>query len=122
MKNQKDTEAQKIGKKGEDLAVAFLKEKGYQILDRNYRYKRFEIDIIARYNGTLVFTEVKTRTSTSFGHPEEFVSEKQQRQITEAADEYIFNLKWEHNIRYDIIAILLQKDDMELKHFEDSFY
>ena len=100
---QLSSSTQRIGQLGEQYAVNLLIEKGYEILDRNYRYKRFEIDIIACKDSLLVFIEVKTRNSIAFGHPEEFVSPKQKNQIIEAADQYIFDNNWSENIRYDII-------------------
>lgn len=110
------------GKAGEDLAAQFLIEKGYQILARNYRFKRSEIDLIAQKNNCLVFVEVKLRTTDVFGYPEEFVNEKKAAKIMEGADQYIYELKWKGNIRFDIVAIRQIKDQTELVQIEDAFY
>ncbi len=110
------------GKAGEDLAAQFLIEKGYQILARNYRYKRSEIDLIMKKDNCLVFVEVKLRTTDAFGFPEEFVDEKKAAKILEGADQYIYELKWEGNIRFDIVAIRQINGQTEVVQIEDAFY
>lgn len=112
---------QSSGQKGEDLAAQFLEEKGYQIVERNFRYKRAEIDMIARKGNLLVFVEVKARSSTTFGYPEDFVDEKKAALIITAADYYINAINWEGLIRFDIVSIML-KSQMSIRHFEDAFY
>lgn len=109
------------GKTGEDFAAHYLAEKGYQILHKNYRHRRGEIDLIAQLGNTLVFVEVKLRTSIAFGFPEEFVNPKKIFKIMETAQHYLEEKNWQGAVRYDIIAIV-KKDDMELQHFEDAFY
>lgn len=116
------TDKIKRGFEGEDLAITFLKEKGYRLLERNYRYKRSEIDLIVEKDNWLVFVEVKTRSSTSFGYPEEFVDEKKAAKIMEGADQYIHENNWKANVRYDIVSIVLKKGNSEIVHFEDAFY
>ncbi|MFY0598267.1 MAG: YraN family protein [Cyclobacteriaceae bacterium] len=107
------------GKYGEDLAVSFLEEKGFEILERNHRYKKGEIDIIALLqNELLVFFEVKNRKSNSHGEPESFVSNQQKRLIISGAESYIFDINWQKDIRFDIITIT----GNELVHIEDAFY
>lgn len=109
------------GREGEDLATQFLQEKGYAIKERNYRYKRCEIDIIAMKDQKLVFVEVKSRGSNTFGYPESFVDEKQAERIMEAADEYIYQCGWQKGVRFDIISIETGKEP-EITHFKDAFY
>ena len=109
------------GKKGEDLAVAFLQKQGYQILERNYRYKHSEVDIISRIGDTLVFVEVKARSNLDYGHPEEFVDSKQAEKIMEGADHYILCEEWKGDIRFDIIAIEMGNPP-RVEHFLDAFY
>jgi putative endonuclease len=75
------------GNKGETLAADFLVEKGFQILERNYRYKHAEIDLIVQKNDWVLFIEVKTRSSFEFGEPEEFVDDRKANRIFEAAEE-----------------------------------
>ncbi len=112
-----------IGLAGEDLACTFLREKGYDILHRNWRFKRAEIDLIARKNNTIIFVEVKTRTSSNFGPPEAFLSEAQSLRVWDAADAYLQetqNLVGQH--RFDLIAIEYEaKNRYRIKHFEDIF-
>jgi putative endonuclease len=113
---------QEKGKKGEDLASRYLESKGYQIRERNFRFGRNEIDIIAQKEGVLIFVEVKLRTSTNFGFPEQMLKEAQKERIISAAQEYIFKIDWDDDIRFDIIAILQNKSIFEIEHFEDAFY
>ncbi|MCE2995186.1 MAG: YraN family protein [Cyclobacteriaceae bacterium] len=110
------------GKAGEDLAARFLLEKGYQILARNYRFKRSEIDIIAQKDNCLVFVEVKWRSTDAFGYPEEFVNEKKAAKILEGADQYIYEANWNGNIRFDIVAIRQINGQTEVVQIEDAFY
>ena len=113
--------SQQLGNKSEDWAAAYLQKIGFSIVARNYRYKRAEIDIIARKSELLLFTEVKARSSDSFGHPEAFVTSKKQVLIHMAAEEYIISQNWNYAIRFDIIAIFNHKGEMQLTHFEDAF-
>ncbi|MEQ8238167.1 MAG: YraN family protein [Cyclobacteriaceae bacterium] len=109
---------QLLGKYGEDLAVSFLEKHGFEVIERNYRYKRNEIDLIGILNQRLlVFFEVKNRKNNRFGEPESFVSDKQQQRIKEAAEEYIYGINWMKDIRFDILTIL----DGHVTHFEDAF-
>ena len=112
----------KKGKEGEDLAANFLTEKGYEIVERNYRHKRSEIDLIVRKTNRLVFVEVKFRTSDAFGYPEDFVDYKKVKNILSGAEEYTYQIDWRGNVRYDIIAIRNINGQQEIKHIEDAFY
>ena len=113
---------QEIGDKGEQTAANYLISKGFKIAERNYRAKRAEIDIICKEENVLVFVEVKTRTSTKFGNPEEFVNVAKFAKIVEGAEAYMIENNWEGEIRFDIISILFQKGNVEIKHFKDAFY
>ena len=116
------TDKIKKGKEGEDLAVDFLKKKGFTILERNYRHKRSEIDLIIRQDNWLVFVEVKARTSVAFGYPEEFVDYQKQKMIFAGALEYMYTLNWQGNVRFDIVSVDLSDSEPEIRHFEDAFY
>jgi len=109
------------GNHGEQLAAELLVGQGFTIVRRSFRYKRAEIDLIACRDHLLVFVEVKTRSSTDFGEPESFVTTNQRRQIHAAADEFIYQTNWLHDIRFDIIAITLGNPP-EILHIEDAFY
>ena len=108
----------KKGKQGELKAEQHLMEKGYQVVARNYRYKRSEIDLIIRKENWLVFVEVRLRTSNAFGFPEQTISAAKKKKIMEGAAQFLEETKWIGNVRYDIVAI--QKND--IVHFEDAFY
>ena len=110
-----------IGNKGEENAANFLFANGYEVLERNYRFGRGEVDIIALKNSVMVFIEVKTRKNTNFGYPETFLSEPQQDRIHRAAEEYVLRKEWQGEIRFDIIAILWDGKEPTLDHFEDAF-
>lgn len=112
-----------LGNKGEDIAVQFLELKGYTIAARNWRYRRAEIDIIAKKDEKLIFIEVKTRSSDAFGDPEAFVTPKKQELISRAAGAYILQVQHDWLIRYDVIAILCNADGThQITHFEDAFF
>lgn len=113
---------QEIGQKGEETAVSYLKKEGYAVLEKNYRFKKSEIDIIAEKQNTIVFVEVKTRTSTRFGNPEDFVDKAKAAKVIEGAENYIEQSEWKQSIRFDIISIIFHGEGYELKHFKDAFY
>jgi putative endonuclease len=112
-----------LGKRGEDIAKEYLENKGYLILKMNWRHKRAEIDLIAKQDGTLVFIEVKTRSSTDFGHPEDFVDWKKEKQLEFASLYFMEESKHEGEIRYDVIAITFEdKNSYAVNHIEDAFW
>lgn len=115
---------QKInGQWGEDLAAAYVTASGLDILRRNWRYKRAEIDIIANEGPILVFIEVKTRASISFGRPEEMVDKRKQRLLIDAAQAYMRSVNFDWEIRFDIIAITGSPDKShEIIHYKDAFF
>ncbi len=111
------------GKIGEQLAVEYLQKKEYVILEKNWRYGRAEIDIIAKKERTVVLVEVKTRSSTAFGTPASFVSARKERFMAQAAAIYAHQINHDWEIRFDIIAILMKKNAIaEITHFEDAFF
>lgn len=108
-----------VGKKGELLAAQHLQAKKYEIRHTNWTYGKLELDIVACYEGILVFVEVKTRSTQYFGMPEEAVHANKAQLIRKAADKYMqqYNLQ-PNEIRFDIIAVTVNE---ELLHFEDAF-
>jgi putative endonuclease len=98
-----------LGAKGEEIAVRYLKKRGYRILERNYRIKLGEIDIIAEQGADLVFIEVKTRADTLFGSPFDSVTVHKQQQLAKVALEYI-SRQGCHNrpARFDVVGVRLQ--------------
>ena len=114
---------QRTGNLGEDLAEKYLLEKGYKILERNWRYSRAEVDLIAEHDNMLILVEVKTRRSARFGLPEEAVSAKKQQQMVLAANAYAEEHDHVKEIRFDVIAITLLKGKApEIYHIEDAFF
>ena len=111
-----------LGNKGEKIAENYLVEKNYLILEKNWRYLKAEIDLIAQKEGFIIFVEVKTRSSINFGYPESFVSEKQQKRIILAANEYLQKNDIQSEARFDIISITIDKNTDTIKHIEDAFY
>ncbi len=111
-----------LGKKGELLAVNFLTETGYTIMAKNYRYNKAEIDILARKANILAVIEVKTRSSTDFGDPQNFVKPKQIQQLVKATDHYITQNNLDVEVRFDIIAITKQNNSYRITHLEDAFF
>ena len=109
------------GQQGELVAITYLKEQGFTVVAKNYRYRRNEIDLIVRCDSLLVFVEVKLRKNASFGYPETFVTACQAKRITAAADQYIHETDWEGNIRFDIVTITLQPTVL-VEHFKDAFH
>lgn len=110
------------GQKGERIASEYLQKQGYTILHKNYRYKRGEIDLIAKKESLLVFVEVKTRSTDTFGYPEEAVNLRKERMLLNAADEYIQQQNWKRDIRFDIIAVTLTTPEPFIHHIEDAFH
>ncbi len=110
-----------LGKKGEELAVQFLKKNGYKILELNWRFKKAEVDIISQKNNILAVVEVKTRSSNYFGNPQDFVNPKKIQLLVDAINEYVISKNLDVEVRFDIIAILKNKNTFEIEHLEDAF-
>jgi putative endonuclease len=112
----------KKGNEGEVLAADFLVGKGFTILERNFRRKRSEIDLIVKRGNWLVFIEVKSRSSAAFGYPEEFVDSAKVKMILAGAVEYMYDINWQGNVRYDIVSVMFSPHGNEIVHIEDAFY
>jgi len=112
-----------LGKHGEELASEFLKNAGLSIIVRNYRNKTGEIDIIARDQETLVFVEVKTRKSLTYGQPYEAVSRKKQKQICRLALYYMTRNKLhDQAVRFDVISIVMtSNENPKIEHLINCF-
>ena len=111
-----------LGKKGEQIAVLYLKRQGYQILERNWFYDHKEIDIIARQGDEIVIVEVKTREGDYFEEPWEAVSTKKIRNLVEVAEVWLIRKEIDLETRFDVISIIFSDDiNYELKHFPGAF-
>ena len=110
-----------LGKKGEQLAIDFLIKNEYKILEKNYRYLKAEVDIIAQKESTLVVVEVKTRSTNYFGDPQDAVNPKKIKHLVSAIDYYIIDKDLDVEVRFDIIAIIHQNNKTRIEHLEDAF-
>ena len=111
-----------LGNKGEQEAIAHLRKKGYSIIVCNYRYQKFEIDIIARVDDILAIVEVKSRSSEYYGDPLDSVNRKKEKMIAIAADHYIEQNCLDVNVRFDLISVVFRNGKPEVEHIEDAFY
>ena len=113
----------KIGIKGEQIAEDFLLKKGYSIINKNWRAGKKEVDLIAFKDNILAIIEVKTRSGTIFGYPEESVTAKKQQHLRDAAAAFTDQFPQYLNVRFDIISIVIKGDVIkEIVHFEEAFY
>lgn len=113
----------KTGQQGEALALEYITNKGYEVLATNWRYRRSEVDIIAMDQKTLVFIEVKTRSSDYFGKPELAVTNRKKQLLIDAGTAYMQEILHTWEVRFDIIAIVLRSEnDVEIQHYMDAFF
>ncbi len=121
--NSMDKTAKQAGDEAEELAAAFLESKDWIILDRNYFFERAEVDIVATDRNFIIFVEVKMRSNTYFGQPEEYVTPAKEKNIKKAAEAWIYERKMETAlVRFDVISIVQKgKSSPQIKHFEDAF-
>jgi len=112
-----------LGNRGEKIAVNFLRRRGYQIIERNYRSFLGEIDIVAKEGENIVFVEVKTRSSTDFGLPEEALSYDKRCRLTRLALNYLTHHKIKNvNSRFDVVSILMDESEVEnIQLIKDAF-
>jgi putative endonuclease len=110
------------GKKGEAIAVEYLRKEGFDVITTNWRHRHLEIDIIAKENNQLVIVEVKSRHSNFFGEPEASVDKKKKQRLARAANAYIYKSHHKGETRFDIISILYTPQGHELTHFRDAFF
>lgn len=110
-----------LGKKGEELAIDYLLNNGYSIVEKNYRFKKAEVDIIAKKGDVLIAVEVKTRSSIYYGNPQEFVNPKKIQLLVSAIDNYVNEYDLDVEIRFDIIAVIKEQNSFKIEHIEDAF-
>ena len=115
-------EHNELGNWGEDMAVDFLVDKGYEIKERNWRFKKAEVDIIATMENTLVAVEVKTRSTDYFGNPQDFIKAKKIKLLVKAVDEYVNRNDLDVEVRFDVIAIVKTENEIKIEHLEDAFF
>lgn len=110
-----------LGKIGEEIAKKFLEEKGHTILEMNWTWANTELDLISMEKDILIFTEVKTRKNAEFAYPESAVGKKKEKQMFDAAAEYMDRVSHESEIRFDIIAITIEPK-IKIEQFPDAFF
>jgi putative endonuclease len=118
------TEKKELGAKGEQLACDYLIGKGYEVLERNWRFGKGELDIVARIGQELVIVEVKTRDTDFFGDPADFLSNRQQKMLVETADAFLrYRPHLNLEVRFDVMGIVLRPfGPPDIQHFEYAFY
>lgn len=116
-------ESHELGRRGEELAAALLQERGWAILDRNFRFGHKEIDLVARLGRLVAFVEVKTRRGLDYGHPMEAIGRLQRREIARVARAWIARHGRRGDLyRFDAISVLLQDGRLpQVDHLEDAW-
>jgi putative endonuclease len=110
-----------IGDKGESMACSYLQERGYTLLEKNWRYFKFEIDLIMQQGQEIVFIEVKTRYSDAYGEPWEAVKKGKRQRICISADAYLRRKSTELEPRFDIVSIIKMGERVKIQHIENAF-
>ena len=119
MRNSRDKKT--LGKIGEELAVKFLRNKGFRILNTNWTYQHKEIDIIAEDDDFLIMVEVKTRNISFVESPEEMITMRKQKTLINAAEAYIMIHNIEKETRFDVIIVVFENQKPTIEHIEDAF-
>ena len=112
---------EELGLWGEDEALRFLQRKGYQLIDRNIRFKRWEVDLVLLHGEELVIVEVKARCTAQIGEPWRAVTRSKQRQIINVVDRYVQDNQIDRNVRFDIISIVHNQFQTSIEHIADAF-
>jgi len=111
----------KLGKDGELIAFMVLQRDGYNILQTNWKFQKAEVDIIAQKDGFLIFIEVKTRGSKKFGNPSDSIDKKKISLYKDAAEGYLEQYPSELEVRFDVVNIIIGKDETEIEHIPNAF-
>tara|TARA_X000000950_G_scaffold171954_1_gene209478 strand:- start:301 stop:657 length:357 start_codon:yes stop_codon:yes gene_type:complete len=110
-----------LGEEGEIIAQHFIEKKGFKILDCNWRYLQYEVDIIARDEKKIIFIEVKTRSTYRYGFPDESVTPKKEKTLVEAAEIYLEQKNYSSEVRFDVISVVKNETEEKIYHIEDAF-
>ena len=122
MKSKTSDAANILGQVGEDFSAEYLEKQGYKIIDRNYKIRTAEIDIIAELDKTIIFVEVKTRSNIRHGFPIEAVNLRKQKRIIQAASVFLQDEKYfDFNCRFDVIEVYSVGGELKLRHIENAF-
>ena len=111
-----------LGRKGEDLAASHLRNLGWEILERNYRTKLGEIDLVCRDHDSIVFVEVKTRASADFARPDESVTQRKRAKLRRLVEDYLVTHRLEsRDVRFDVLGVTLSGRRPEFEHIVGAF-
>ena len=122
MNGESSSDNKTLGARGEEIALDYLKKRRYRVIETNYRCKCGEIDIIASEGSDLVFVEVKTRRTSSYGPPQLSVTPFKQRQISKAALTWLTKHRlMDSNARFDVIGVLLRDNEHLVEHIKNAF-
>ncbi|VBB48079.1 conserved hypothetical protein [uncultured Paludibacter sp.] len=114
-------EHNQLGNEGELRAQAYLREKGYRIKQTNWKFRQWELDIVAEKDDLLIVVEVKTRSTDTFEHPQEAITPRKIKNIVNATEEYIFQFNWQGETRFDVISVIPKGQSFVIEHIEDAF-
>lgn len=112
---------EELGSWGEETALHYLCQKGYHLIDRNVRFKKWEVDLILEHGDELVVVEVKARCTALIGEPWRAVTRSKQRQIIKVADHYVQTNVIDKNVRFDIVSIVHNQFQTSIEHIPDAF-
>ena len=119
---EKLTPSKLLGNKGEAAAERYLKQQGYRVLDRNWRYRQWELDLVCRDGDTAVFAEVKTRGTETMGTPADGLNHAKQARLVKAASHYLSKKDlWDEPCRFDLVAVTETDGDLAIDHIENAF-
>jgi putative endonuclease len=122
MKNKEENGRKQTGRLGEDMAVAYLKKSGYEILERNYRCMFGEVDIVAKDGKVIVFIEVKSRRSERFGEPQAAVGPDKQRKLSLISLKYLKERRlYPCDARFDVAAVRILPDGGHIELIKNAF-
>ncbi|MEK9566154.1 MAG: YraN family protein [Flavobacteriaceae bacterium] len=111
-----------FGTQAEEKALEYLLQRGYQLLEKNYRYAHAEVDLLMRKKDKLICIEVKARSTAYFGSPEGFISTKKIQLLVRVVDHYLELKDWDPEVRFDVISILKKGKHWQIKHLKNAFY
>jgi putative endonuclease len=111
-----------LGKKGEHIAASFLRDKGYRILQKNWRYKQKEIDLVAQKENCLVIAEIKTRSTEDWEHPAEAITNAKIRFLVDATEAFLEEYDLDLEVRFDVISVIPKGNSWKIDHIEEAFY
>ena len=111
-----------LGHEGEDIAAEYLKQQGYSIQDRDWHCGHKDLDLVVTKDNVIAFVEVKTRSGTEWGDPQDFVTDRKIRSIVHSADAYLRLNQINMEVRFDIVSVVIDKGEFKVEHIEQAFF